>query len=112
MPNRNGPEYLPGYRRLDRHSLFRDKWGGWLADMMDMQKHGEFKDETAPVEQLEDVIMHAERAMKHRPPAASPGHRPRVQEPLVRNLDGGQDSGRQYAPYRDQEPEEENWENY
>ena len=31
MPNRNGPEYLPGYRRLDRHSLFGDKCGGWLA---------------------------------------------------------------------------------
>ena len=93
----------------------RDRVDAYLSavlDMMDMQKHGEFKDETAPVEQLEDVIMHAERAMKHRPPAASPGHRPRVQEPLVRNLDGGQDSGRQYAPYRDQEPEEENWENY
>ena len=26
-----GPEYLPGYRRLARHSLFRDKCGGWLA---------------------------------------------------------------------------------
>ena len=26
-----GPEYPPGYRRLDRNSLFRDKCGGWLA---------------------------------------------------------------------------------
>ena len=31
MPNRNGPEYPPGYRRLARHSLFGDKCGGWLA---------------------------------------------------------------------------------
>lgn len=77
----------------------RDRVDAYLSavlDMMDMQKHGEFKDETAPVEQLEDVIMHAERAMKHRPPGglawapatgsgafgAQPGRRTRQRAPI------------------------------